>query len=47
MPDTYHTIEARIQDAIESLHKGENMTILAASKQFAVPEARLRHRFHG
>ena len=47
MPDTYHTIEARIQDAITSLHKGENKTVLAASKQFAVPEARLRHRYNG
>ena len=47
MPDSYHTIEARIQEAIQSLHEGKSRSIRAAARQFIVPENRLRHRYNG
>lgn len=47
MPDTYKTIENRIQDALSALRSQENPKIASTAREFDVPYHRLRARWNG
>ena len=47
MPDTYHDIEARILEAIQSLSRQGKPNIAKTAEEFRVPPSRLRNRWNG
>ena len=47
MPDTYHDIEDRISEAIQSLDNQRKPNIAKTARNFRVPPSRLRNRWNG
>jgi hypothetical protein len=47
MPSDYHTIEAKIQNAMEHLRQQKKPNIAKAARDFEVPVLRLRARWKG
>ena len=47
MPDTYHDIEDRISEAIQSLDNQRKPNIAKTARDFRVPRSRLRNRWNG